>query len=84
MFLFFLRSIFVFIIVNRLLMGGQYDVTKDISQQNFPVTDRYLGQFQYKYVTLKIIDNHGLPDYTCLYRVRVHGEPTRERKVVGK
>lgn len=25
-------------------------------------------------ITLKILENHGNPDYTCLYRFRVHGE----------
>lgn len=25
-------------------------------------------------ITVKILENHGNPDYTCLYRFRVHGE----------
>lgn len=25
-------------------------------------------------VTLKIVENYGSPDYTCIYRFRVHGE----------
>jgi SUN domain-containing protein 1/2 len=25
-------------------------------------------------ITVKIVENHGNPDYTCLYRFRVHGE----------
>ena len=27
----------------------------------------------YEYVSLRIHSNHGNPDYTCLYRFRVHG-----------
>jgi hypothetical protein len=27
-------------------------------------------------ITLKIIENSGNPEYTCMYRFRVHGEPT--------
>lgn len=29
----------------------------------------------YDYVEMKILSNHGNLDYTCLYRLRVHGEP---------
>ena len=25
-------------------------------------------------ITVKILENHGNPDYTCMYRFRVHGE----------
>ena len=67
------------VLVCRFLLSGAYDIDRNISSQNFPVTDRYWGQFKFKYVLLKVIDNHGLPDYTCLYRVRVHGEPSSHK-----
>ena len=27
----------------------------------------------YSYVLFKFLSNHGNPEYTCVYRVRVHG-----------
>ncbi len=63
-------------ISGRLLLHGTYEIDKNSSAQKFLVTERYWGQFKYKYVTLKVLDNHGLADYTCLYRIRVHGEPS--------
>jgi SUN domain-containing protein 1/2 len=30
----------------------------------------------YRYVELRITSNHGNPEYTCLYRFRVHGTPS--------
>jgi len=32
-------------------------------------------------VELSILSNHGHPDYTCLYRFRVHGDPAEEEKI---
>ncbi|XP_078513750.1 uncharacterized protein LOC144772924 [Lissotriton helveticus] len=29
----------------------------------------------YEYVKLQILSNWGHPDYTCIYRIRVHGDP---------
>jgi len=33
------------------------------------------GKRVFRIVTLKVISNHGNPDYTCIYRFRVHGTP---------
>ena len=30
----------------------------------------------YQVVELRILTNWGHPEYTCIYRFRVHGEPT--------
>nr|XP_023510835.1 SUN domain-containing protein 1 isoform X6 [Equus caballus] len=43
------------------------------SLQMFPVPKRPEGAFQI--VELRILSNWGHPEYTCLYRFRVHGEP---------
>ena len=29
----------------------------------------------YRIITLKVLNNHGNADYTCIYRFRVHGKP---------
>lgn len=31
----------------------------------------------YQIVEVRVLSNWGHPEYTCLYRVRVHGEPER-------
>jgi hypothetical protein len=60
----------------RILVKGTYDIANTAPSQRFPVTNKYWSQFKYKFVTLKIFDNHGLPDYTCLYGLRIYGEPS--------
>lgn len=44
--------------------------------QTFPVSAEgaALG-LRFRVVQLSVLSNHGLRDFTCLYRVRVHGEP---------
>ncbi|XP_050770326.1 LOW QUALITY PROTEIN: SUN domain-containing protein 3-like [Gymnogyps californianus] len=32
-----------------------------------------------KYLRLQVLSNWGHPDYTCLYRFRVHGDPPKDR-----
>lgn len=40
--------------------------------QYFPVL--HPTSEHYNMVELEILSNHGNPNYTCLYRIRVHGE----------
>lgn len=49
----------------------EYKVSND-TYQYFPVIN-YTNE-PYKIVELNIASNHGNPNYTCLYRIRVHGE----------
>ncbi|ELU11810.1 hypothetical protein CAPTEDRAFT_145683, partial [Capitella teleta] len=42
--------------------------------QYFPVEETQTES--YRYVELRITSNHGNPEYTCLYRFRVHGTPS--------
>jgi SUN domain-containing protein 1/2 len=44
--------------------------------QTFPVRDEShrFSEENYQTVSLRVLSNHGHPDYTCLYRFRVHGD----------
>jgi len=46
-------------------------------QQSFSVTNTVAFKTPFKVVRLNIDSNHGNPDYTCIYRFRVHGRPSR-------
>ncbi|XP_074201578.1 SUN domain-containing protein 1 isoform X10 [Camelus bactrianus] len=55
---------------------GQFTYDQDgESLQTFPAPKRPEGAFQI--VELRIFSNWGHPEYTCLYRFRVHGEPIK-------
>jgi len=50
------------------LAEGAYDIDGPSPVQVFPVAARGTVAF----VRLEVLSNHGNPDYTCLYRLRVH------------
>nr|XP_057905367.1 SUN domain-containing protein 1 isoform X2 [Doryrhamphus excisus] len=53
---------------------GQYTYQEDgESMQTFPVQEPTDKAFQI--IEVRVLSNWGHPDYTCLYRFRVHGEP---------
>ncbi|KAK6643352.1 hypothetical protein RUM43_004857 [Polyplax serrata] len=54
------------------LFGEYTYLDNDETLQYFPVM--YPTSNRYNMVELKITSNHGNPNYTCLYRIRVHGE----------
>eukprot|EP00062_Callorhinchus_milii_P008948 gi/632952239/ref/XP_007891743.1/ PREDICTED: SUN domain-containing protein 1 isoform X5 [Callorhinchus milii] len=56
---------------------GKYMYDKDETAiQTFFVTEEILGSFQI--IELRVLSNWGHPEYTCLYRFRVHGDPVKE------
>ncbi|XP_037669973.1 SUN domain-containing protein 1 isoform X8 [Choloepus didactylus] len=58
------------------LLLGQFTYDQDgESLQMFPAPERPEKAFQI--VELRIFSNWGHPEYTCLYRFRVHGEPVK-------
>ncbi|XP_053193989.1 SUN domain-containing protein 1 isoform X2 [Scomber japonicus] len=53
---------------------GQYEYNDDgESLQTFPVMEKNDKTFQI--IEVRVLSNWGHPEYTCLYRFRVHGEP---------
>lgn len=53
---------------------GQYIYQEDAeSLQTFPVMEQNDKTFQI--IEVRVLSNWGHPEYTCLYRFRVHGEP---------
>ena len=79
--------------VNSEIVDGIYNpYNQGLSHsQNFPINTEAL-EFplsldeaedvyrlpSYRYIKLGIVSNHGHPDYTCLYRFRVHGQVVQE------
>ncbi|XP_067875430.1 SUN domain-containing protein 2-like [Heterodontus francisci] len=58
------------------LLLGHYTYDQDgDSIQMFQVQNKELGAFQV--IELRVNSNWGHPEYTCLYRFRVHGEPVK-------
>jgi SUN domain-containing protein 1/2 len=60
----------------RLLVSGSYNNSLGApAMQTFPVRDdsHRFSDEPYQTLRLRIVSNHGHPDYTCLYRFRVHG-----------
>lgn len=60
----------------KLIVKGRFlQSTGSPAVQNFPVLERThrVSDQPYQVVRLKVLSNHGHPDYTCLYRFRVHG-----------
>eukprot|EP00903_Cladosiphon_okamuranus_P008327 g8010.t1 len=55
------------------LVDGQYKIEGDVIQ-SFEVAEEY-RQEEYSVVTLQVHSNHGEEAYTCIYRLRVHGQP---------
>ncbi|MBN3308053.1 SUN1 protein, partial [Amia calva] len=53
---------------------GQYTYSEDgESLQTFAVTEQ--NEKAYQIIEIRVLSNWGHPEYTCLYRFRVHGEP---------
>lgn len=51
-----------------------YNITSDMNIQTFPLHSHRAMRF--KAVEVQVKSNWGNPEYTCLYRVRVHGAQT--------
>jgi Sad1 / UNC-like C-terminal len=55
-----------------LLLRGAYTVGGSATQSFDTAADSEGAQQVFSMVTLKVLNNHGKRDYTCLYRLRVH------------
>ena len=59
------------------LISFTYDIEDDNSMQTFPINPAIVdNRMSFGVVALEILDNWG-SETTCLYRVRVHGDPAR-------
>ena len=58
---------------------GQFEYERDGSQVQQWTVGKGKGQHGrgYQYVRLDVLSNYGNNNYTCIYRVRVHGEPVK-------
>ncbi|OJT15121.1 Spindle pole body-associated protein sad1 [Trametes pubescens] len=53
----------------------EYDISGDYPTQTFAVFDHIMSsKMDFGIFVLEVVDNWGAPD-TCLYRIRIHGEP---------
>ncbi|ORX94979.1 hypothetical protein K493DRAFT_220191 [Basidiobolus meristosporus CBS 931.73] len=59
---------------NRFLLGRFEFDPKEHPIQTFSA----ISERQVKYVQLRVLSNHGHPDFTCIYRFRVHGKLNEE------
>ena len=57
-----------------LLTSGTYLIDTAENIQNFPVSEQH-SHTPLQIITLRVLNNHGSEDYTCIYRLRVHGIP---------
>jgi SUN domain-containing protein 1/2 len=57
------------------LLGNYEYLDNDVPLQRFDVQDP--NPKPYQFVELVVLSNQGHPEYTCLYRFRVHGKRTR-------
>ena len=57
---------------NGILFGSFHYQDNGVPLQKFEVQIHHGRPVQY--IELVILSNHGHPDYTCLYRFRVHGK----------
>ncbi|KAJ1926514.1 hypothetical protein IWQ60_003726 [Tieghemiomyces parasiticus] len=63
---------------SQVLLGvAEYQVSADSPVQTFNIDPGVLDRLQLRVhhvraVQLRVVSNHGHPDYTCLYRLRVH------------
>ena len=58
----------------RYLGSGSYDISSDQDNQTFFVASNFFAQTPLvKFLTLKVLNNHGHPNYTCIYDFKVFG-----------
>eukprot|EP00112_Aurelia_sp_Birch-Aquarium-sp1_P008567 Seg1947.6 transcript_id=Seg1947.6/GoldUCD/mRNA.D3Y31 product="SUN domain-containing protein 2" protein_id=Seg1947.6/GoldUCD/D3Y31 len=61
--------------LEKTLLGSYTYAQNGRARQTFPV--QTVPEQKIEYIELRIEDNYGNEEYTCIYRFRVHGEPIR-------
>lgn len=57
------------------MLFGEYEYQDNSASLQFFAVQNVDIKRPFEIVELRIETNHGQPDYTCLYRFRVHGKP---------
>ena len=60
---------------------GASNLRKRVQDQHQHQQRQHGGEW-YRAVTLHVSSNYGAPEYTCLYRLRVHGTPQSEQQAI--
>jgi len=67
-------------IPGTLLGTFEYNVDAKFALQEFPIKQVDTKKKPVSFVKFEVLSNHGNSDFTCLYRIRVHGIPANQHE----
>lgn len=57
----------------------EYKITGEQRLQTFEIPEALQSKISYAFVLFRFLDNHGHPEYTCVYQTKVHGRADGNR-----